>query len=69
MIGGNQMHYKLDLDELELEKREAIHVLKQIVLNQKLFKKYVNEIKESDTLMKVDRIRRDAIRDYFQNYS
>lgn len=63
------MHYKLDLDELELEKREAIHVLKQIVLNQKLFKKYVNEIKESDTLMKVDRIRRDAIRDYFQNYS
>lgn len=69
MIGGNQMHYKLDLDELELEKREAIHALKQIVLNQKLFKKYVNEIKESDTLMKVDRIRRDAIRDYFQNYS
>ena len=63
------MHYKLDLDELELEKREAIHVLKQIVLNQKLFKKYVNKIKESDTLMEVDRIRRDAIRDYFQNYS
>jgi hypothetical protein len=58
------MHYKLDLDELELEKREAIRIVKQIVLNRELAKKHIQDINEADTAVKVDRIRRDAIREY-----
>lgn len=64
------MNYKEeDLDEIEIERRSAIHVLKQIVLNKKLVDKYVAQIKDSDSLVEIDRIRRDAITKYLQSYS